>query len=81
MQLQQQMHVSQQQAMTDTLTGLLNCTGMTHHLQRLQKLDEQQLSLAMFDIDHFKRFNDDYGHLLGDKVLQVVAQQIKAAVG
>ncbi|MFT6917025.1 MAG: diguanylate cyclase [Motiliproteus sp.] len=80
-QLQERLHISEQLAMTDTLTGLLNRTGMNHHLQRLQEFDEQPLSLAMFDIDHFKRFNDDYGHLLGDKVLQVVAQRIKAAIG
>ena len=79
--LQQQLHTTQKQAMTDPLTGMLNRTGMNYHLEQLQALNESRLSLVVFDIDHFKRFNDNYGHLLGDKVLQVVASQIKAAIG
>lgn len=79
--LQQQLHQSQQQAITDPLTGMLNRVGMNHHLERLRQLDNTQLSLVVFDIDHFKQFNDEYGHLLGDKVLQVVANQIKGAIG
>ncbi|MEH6650172.1 MAG: GGDEF domain-containing protein [Motiliproteus sp.] len=79
--LQQQLQQSQQQAITDPLTGMLNRAGMNHHLERLRHLDHSQLSLVVFDIDHFKQFNDDHGHLLGDKVLQVVANQIKGAIG
>lgn len=79
--LKQQLHQTQQQAMTDPLTGLLNRAGMDHHLESLLQPEPLQLSLVVFDIDHFKHFNDDYGHLLGDKVLQVVATQIKASLG
>ncbi len=79
--LQQRLLLSQQQAMIDPLTGMLNRIGMNHHLQQLKKIEPNQVSLVVFDIDHFKRFNDDHGHLLGDKVLQLVAGQIKASIG
>ncbi|RDE22954.1 GGDEF domain-containing protein [Motiliproteus coralliicola] len=79
--LQQQLNQTHKQAMTDPLTGMLNRTGMSYHLERLRQLDDIAISMVVFDIDHFKRFNDNYGHLLGDKVLQQVANQIKQMIG
>ncbi|MEH6470318.1 MAG: GGDEF domain-containing protein [Halopseudomonas sp.] len=76
--LQQQLQLSQQQAVTDPLTGLLNRAGLERNLQSLLQQDPHQICLIALDIDHFKRFNDNYGHLLGDKVLQLVAAQVKA---
>jgi diguanylate cyclase (GGDEF)-like protein len=62
----------QLQALTDELTGLLNRRAM--ELQLSEALicgarHRQPLSVLMIDIDHFKRFNDRYGHHLGDIVL------------
>lgn len=56
----------------DQLTGLLNRTTFSHYYQRMAKTLEHQntrMFLAIFDIDHFKRVNDTYGHLFGDEVL------------
>ncbi|RZI82550.1 MAG: sensor domain-containing diguanylate cyclase [Rubrivivax sp.] len=64
------------QAMTDSLTGLHNRRFMdeclSNELQRVRR-DHGVVSLAMIDIDHFKRFNDSHGHDAGDAVLRAVA--------
>lgn len=69
-----------QQAHTDALTGLLNRHGFLPRLQKLlQKSKQQQLpvTMAILDLDHFKRLNDRFGHLVGDRVLQWLGQQMK----
>ncbi|MGE5559337.1 MAG: diguanylate cyclase [Bacillota bacterium] len=43
----------------------------------LAQQEKKNLALIMFDVDHFKKFNDTFGHLLGDKVLQKVAATVK----
>lgn len=60
-------------ARTDALTGLLNRHGLEPELQRLVALARGTgvpLSIALFDIDHFKWFNDAHGHLKGDDALR-----------
>ncbi|MDX1754575.1 MAG: diguanylate cyclase [Marinobacter sp.] len=65
---------------TDSLTGLKNRAFFDRAFQsacvRAYRFD-QPLSLLVIDIDHFKRFNDTYGHLVGDDCLQMVAKKIR----
>ncbi len=66
-------------AMTDALTNLANRKAFDEEL--LRACDRAQhnnsiLSLAVLDIDHFKRFNDTWGHQTGDQVLRYVASVI-----
>lgn len=68
-------------AETDALTGLNNRGWMSEIFPRQLDLSErigQRLSLMMLDIDHFKRINDAHGHAIGDRVLQQVANVIRA---
>lgn len=61
-------------AVRDPLTGLLNRRSLDENLQRLRR-EESDLpaALMMIDIDHFKRFNDEFGHDAGDYVMGQVA--------
>lgn len=66
-------------SITDKLTGLNNRTRLDAVLQAQQHLcaqRQQQFSLILFDIDHFKRINDTHGHPCGDKVLQHMAKLV-----
>lgn len=67
------------EAMTDGLTGLSNRKSLDEQLLNLTKDCEQTgkiFSLLMMDIDHFKTFNDNYGHQVGDQVLRLVARTL-----
>ncbi len=66
-------------AMLDNLTQLANRHYIERELlSRFQDLQRNSVSFGviLFDIDHFKRFNDDYGHVMGDQVLQYVANTL-----
>jgi diguanylate cyclase (GGDEF)-like protein/PAS domain S-box-containing protein len=70
-------------AMTDGLTGVANRRAFDEALEREWKLTlrhGKQISLLLLDIDHFKPFNDEYGHQVGDDCLRAVAQAAAAAV-
>ncbi|MCW3171563.1 sensor domain-containing diguanylate cyclase [Shewanella subflava] len=70
-------------ANTDKLTGLANRHAFDDALQNAWDASVQHqhpLSLLLIDIDFFKLFNDNYGHINGDKCLQKVAQVIKSAM-
>lgn len=71
-----------QEALTDGLTDLFNRRHFDAELVRLTAeaaTGENSLALMMIDIDHFKIFNDTYGHKVGDHVLRRVAARISAA--
>jgi len=71
------------QATRDPLTGLLNRRAfferMGQELERSRRHD-QDLTLALLDLDHFKRVNDNHGHLVGDEVLQSFAAHLVATL-
>ena len=74
---------SYQVAHTDTLTGLPNRRQLARDTEErfAPSLDHgRALAVAMVDIDHFKRFNDDYGHKTGDITLQKVASLLRASL-
>lgn len=70
-------------ATVDGLTGVYNRLYFQERLQieleNAQK-NNYSLSLAIFDIDHFKRFNDTFGHLFGDKVLKHISDLLKKSL-
>jgi diguanylate cyclase len=81
--LQQSLEAIRAESLTDPLTGL----GNRKYFDRLIEMTVQNalangepLSLLMFDIDHFKSFNDSYGHLTGDQVLRLVGMSLKQTI-
>ncbi len=71
------------QSQTDALTEIPNRRRFDEVLhQEFQRTlrNQQALSLLMIDIDHFKQFNDTWGHSQGDRVLKQVAQQLRALI-
>ena len=69
-----------QKALIDPLTGLPNRAAWSERLE--QEVAQWQrhgnsLLLAMLDLDHFKRINDNYGHLAGDRVLKIIASVLR----
>jgi diguanylate cyclase len=67
------------EAQRDALTGLFNrktFDKLFDEQQAMAKEKSSAMSLLMLDIDHFKQFNDKFGHLLGDEVLKIVARAL-----
>lgn len=67
----------QSNAATDALTGLHNRTSAVSRIEKLLE-DGHEGSLLMIDMDNFKRINDTYGHIVGDKTLKLFAEALKA---
>lgn len=77
--LRQELEKARIEALTDPLTGLINRKGFADALE--EALGDghggaQSVCLLMLDIDHFKKINDNYGHLFGDKVIRMVGKTI-----
>ena len=69
----------QRLANTDPLTGTANRRALFNRFQELtQQLPDFHCTVSILDIDHFKRFNDEYGHDFGDSVLKTFADQVRA---
>lgn len=68
---------SYRMAFLDGLAGLPNRRALDEELARLSG----DFALAMVDVDHFKKFNDQYGHAAGDRALKAVADLLKATRG
>jgi diguanylate cyclase len=81
--LQHSLEAIRAESLTDPLTGLGNrkyFDRSIEHAVQSALASGQPLSLLMFDIDHFKSFNDSYGHLTGDQVLRLVGMSLKQTI-
>jgi diguanylate cyclase len=73
---------SEERARTDTLTGLANRRALDEFLRKAQTTADwgEPLSVLLLDIDHFKTFNDNFGHGVGDQVLRLMAKVLREKV-
>lgn len=81
--LKQEIQQLKQQVSTDPLTGLFNVRHLRFTLeQEMERTyrSHQPTTFIILDVDHFKRVNDNYGHVVGDKVLIHLASLIKTEV-
>lgn len=77
--LQRDLEMVKKEALTDGLTNLSNRKSFDAEIVRIKKEYEETgepFCLIMMDIDHFKSFNDNYGHQVGDQVLRLVAKTL-----
>ncbi|HEY9013197.1 MAG TPA: GGDEF domain-containing protein [Devosia sp.] len=82
-QLQRDLDDVRREAMLDPLTKIHNRKSFDENLLKALAGAEQSgepLSLLLLDIDHFKRFNDTWGHQTGDQVLRLVAMTLKSNI-
>ncbi len=78
--LQENLEVVRTESLTDPLTTLSNRKFFDNSIERMLKGAEasgEPFAVILTDIDHFKKFNDTYGHLTGDQVLRLVAVSLK----
>ncbi|MCG8566569.1 MAG: GGDEF domain-containing protein, partial [Desulfobacterales bacterium] len=82
-QLHRELEKSQKEAQTDALTGLINRRGLGKALE-VERIRARQnktpFSIILLDIDHFKRVNDNFGHLVGDSLLKGLSIIIKKQI-
>jgi diguanylate cyclase len=74
---------SEERARTDALTGLPNRRALEEFFRLAQigaMEKDEPLSVLLIDIDHFKKFNDNFGHGVGDQVLRLVAKALRDLV-
>lgn len=81
--LQKELESARREALIDPLTGIYNRRGFEIQVQGMLADDAalgHGLCLLMVDIDHFKKINDTYGHLFGDRVIRTLANTLKSKV-
>lgn len=69
---------------TDTLTGLPNRSFLVHRVPQMieqARKNDVSITLAIIDLDYFKRINDDYGHPVGDRALRHVVEVLRNELG
>jgi diguanylate cyclase len=66
--------------LTDFLTGISNRKGFDETLARIIRETSDLFCMLIIDIDHFKKFNDVYGHIVGDNVLRFVGKNIQKLI-
>ena len=75
--LRKDLESARKQALTDGLTNLANRKAFDAEIERViqnAEAESETFTLLLMDIDHFKAFNDDFGHQVGDQVLRLVAK-------
>jgi len=81
--LAEKLEQSQAQALVDPLTKVLNRAAYNMRIGQMvqeYKRYKEEWALLTLDIDHFKKFNDEFGHQLGDNVLKSVAGTVKNCI-
>lgn len=81
--LRNELEQIRQESLTDALTGVANRKAFDSALETIlhdAREHNHRFCILLADIDHFKRFNDSHGHLVGDKVLRFVASTVKRCV-
>lgn len=82
--LHRDLEIARKEALTDALTGLANRKAFDQELEKAAKAASgaggEVFTLLLMDIDHFKGFNDSFGHQVGDQVLRLVGKTLKDGV-
>lgn len=73
-------HLLEQQSVTDTLSGAYNRAFFDQRMRaelKRSRREQRPLALILLDLDHFKKINDEYGHLAGDQAIKLTAALIR----
>jgi diguanylate cyclase len=82
--IRESLNEAEQRANTDTLTGLPNRRALDEFLRASQLAaleNSEPLSVLLIDIDHFRQFNDKFGHGVGDQLLRLMANALRERLG
>ncbi len=79
--LEDELKVAGEKAQQDYLTGLLNRRGMDEQIAKMFGEGWEKVTLALLDIDNFKKLNDQLGHEAGDEALKHLSDAIRESVG